>query len=187
VLVALARVDALSAAVLCAASLALQAVTALTPILDGGKSQQEGKQHRQHPSSLLLLLAMAAPALALAWTLLHADDELLGAPSVASWWPDTGTWWYLMLTSFQGFQPYFRLVLAAHPFLYLAPMAVRLAGSKPRGGAAAGRRGEEVAATGVAVASASKGRLTSSSSHVTRMVRGIDKAGHAPERPIGVP
>ena len=79
---------------------------------------------------------MAAPTIALLWVALTgsaaAKDELLGAPAEASWWPDSGTWWYMRTETFQGFQAYLRLVLAAHPFLYLAPMAIRVAGSKPR-------------------------------------------------------
>lgn len=44
--------------------------------------------------------------------------------------PDMGIWWYLMTEVFRQFQPYFRLIFAAHPFLYLPPLAFRvLAGS----------------------------------------------------------
>ncbi|KAM3576240.1 hypothetical protein VYU27_001948 [Nannochloropsis oceanica] len=44
--------------------------------------------------------------------------------------PDMGIWWYLMSEVFRQYQPYFRLILAAHPFLYLPPLAFRvLAGS----------------------------------------------------------
>lgn len=112
-LLPLAQLDALALALLCAASLALHAA------------------QRQKP----LLLPMAAPIIALLWVALAgsaaAKDELLGAPAEASWWPDSGTWWYMRTETFHGFQAYFRLVLAAHPFLYLAPMAIRVAGSKP--------------------------------------------------------
>lgn len=124
VLLPLAQLDALALTLLCAASLALHAATALarTP-------PQEGRP-------LLLSMPMAAPTIALLWFALAgsaaAKDELLGAPAEASWWPDCGTWWYMMTETFQGFQAYFCLVLAAHPFLYLAPMAIRVAGSKPR-------------------------------------------------------
>ncbi len=54
-------------------------------------------------------------------------------PDAATTGPDMGTWWYFMSEVFTQFQPYFRLILAAHPFLYLPPLAVRvLAGATHR-------------------------------------------------------
>jgi hypothetical protein len=40
--------------------------------------------------------------------------------------PDMGIWWYLMTEVFRQFQSYFRLIFAAHPFLYLPPLAFRV-------------------------------------------------------------
>ena len=52
------------------------------------------------------------------------------SPEPMTMGPDMGIWWYLMTEVFRRFQSYFRLVFAAHPFLYLPPLAFRvLAGS----------------------------------------------------------
>jgi len=55
---------------------------------------------------------------------------MMAYPEPMTMGPDMGIWWYLMTEVFRQFQPYFRLVCAAHPFLYLPPLAFRvLAGS----------------------------------------------------------
>lgn len=147
VLLPLAQLDALAAAALCSAFLALHAATLLAPSLEG---------RAEPPSvSFACLVPFMAPTVVLLWIPLlllqraHDQDELSGSLSLLSaesWWLDTGMWWYMMTEAFQGFQPYFRLVSVAHPFLYLAPMAIRVAGAAGKGRSS--RREKEDASMG---------------------------------------
>jgi hypothetical protein len=45
--------------------------------------------------------------------------------------PGPGMTWYFFTEVFKLAQPYFRLVFAAQPFLYLLPLTVRLGGDLP--------------------------------------------------------
>lgn len=146
-LLPLAQLDALAAAVVCSAFLALQAATLLAPSLEGRADSP--------PASFAAIIPFTAPTMVLLWIPLlllhraHDEDEWSGSLSLRSaesWWPDTGMWWYMMTEAFQGFQSYFHLVSVAHPFLYLAPMAIRVAGAAGKGRSS--RREKEGASMG---------------------------------------
>lgn len=77
----------------------------------------------------LALAASVLPSLLLV-VLSPERRAIVTYPGPMTMRPDMGIWWYLMSEVFRQYQPYFRLVFAAHPFLYLPPLAFRvLAGS----------------------------------------------------------
>ncbi|EWM30401.1 conserved unknown protein [Nannochloropsis gaditana] len=77
-----------------------------------------------HTRNISLAMSVA-PSMILVFTSQTLRTSLFHTPQTPPV-PNMGLWWYVMAEVFAQFDSYFRLVFAAHPFLYVPPLAFRV-------------------------------------------------------------